>query len=152
MEGIVLTEEGRESRHSRPAVIGLKILLCGTSLMLFGIAIAARPEFQASDADSSSPVQANAIIARIPLVVGAILALLGGTRMGTGIARYPRIFLGVGFLFGAVAVPQFGGQVLAVLANYTWTTISLMPFFVFRILGIIFIATGLLRAFPGDKS
>lgn len=143
--------EIKESRDTRSASSGLKILFCGTALMLFGVAVAMRPEFQSSEANSSSPVHINSVIARIPIVAGAVIALIGGTRMSMGIRPLARTFLGAGFFIGAVAAPILATRFDPSLADQTWTTSALMPFFVFRILGLICASTGLLKVFPGDN-
>lgn len=145
------TAAGKNARSSPTASVGLKILLCGTSLMLFGVAIAMRPEFQSDDTGGSSAFHVNSLIARIPIVVGGVLALLGGTRMSMAIRPLMRTLLGAGFFIGAVATPILVAQIDPSFADQTWTTSALMPFFVFRILGLLFAATGLLRVFPGDK-
>jgi hypothetical protein len=144
--------EVKESRDSRSPSAGLKILFCGTALMLFGVAVAMRPEFQSSDANSSSSVHINSVIARIPIVAGAVIALLGGTRMSMGIRPLARTLLGAGFFIGAVAAPILVTRLDPGVADQTWTTSTLMPFFVFRILGLIFASTGLLKVFPGDNT
>ncbi len=144
--------EVKESRDSRSPSAGLKILFCGTALMLFGVAVAMRPEFQSSDANSSSSVHINSVIARIPIVAGAVIALLGGTRMSMGIRPLARTLLGAGFFIGAVAAPILVTRLDPGVADQTWTTSALMPFFVFRILGLIFASTGLLKVFPGDNT
>jgi hypothetical protein len=144
--------EIKESRVSRSASAGLKILFCGTALMVFGVAVAMRPEFQNSDANSSSPVPINSVISRIPIVAGAVIALLGGTRMSMGIRPLARVLLGAGFLIGAVGAPIVATRLDPSLADQTWTTSALMPFFVFRILGLIYASTGLLKVFPGDNA
>ena len=143
--------EVKDSRDSKSASAGLKILLCGTALMVFGVAVAMRPEFQNGDA-SSSPDHVNSVIARIPIVAGAVIALFGGTRMSMGIRPLPRTLLGAGFFIGAVAAPILATRVDPTLADRTWTTSALMPFFVFRILGLICASTGLLKVFPGDNT
>jgi len=147
----VPSEESNESRSSPPASAGLKILLCGTSLMLLGVAVAMRPEFQSGDADSSSSLHINSLIARIPIVAGGVIALLGGTRMSMAIRPFLRTLLGAGFFIGAVATPMVVTKLDPSFVDQTWTTSALMPFFVFRILGLIFASTGLLKVFPGDK-
>jgi hypothetical protein len=144
--------EVKESRDSNSASAGLKILFCGTALMVFGVAITVRPEFQNGDANSSSPVHINYVIARIPIVVGAVIGLSGGTRMGMGIRPLARTLLGAGFFIGAVAAPIVATRLDPGLADQTWTTSALMPFFVFRILGLICASTGLLKVFPGDNT
>lgn len=141
----------KESGGSNSVSAGLKILLCGTALMVFGVAVAMRPEFQNSDANSSSPVHINSLIARIPIVVGAVIALLGGTRMSMGIRPLARTLLGAAFFIGAVAAPMLVTKLDPSFVDQTWTTSALMPFFVFRILGLVCASTGLLRVFPGDK-
>jgi len=143
--------DAQESKNAPPASAGLKILLCGTALMLVGVAVAMRPEFQNGDADAPSPLHINSIIARIPIVTGGVIALLGGTRMSMGIRPLARTLLGAGFFIGAIATPILVTQHDPSFTDQPWTTSALMPFFVFRILGLIFASTGLLRVFPGDK-
>lgn len=145
------TAESKESGRPTTPSVGLKVLLCGTSLMLFGVAIAMRPEFQSGDTDGSSSLHINPLIARIPIVAGGVIALLGGTRMSMAIRPLVRTLLGAGFFIGAVAAPILVTQLDPSWAIQSWTTSALMPFFVFRILGLIFAATGLLGVFPGDK-
>lgn len=145
------TSGAREPRILSPISEGMRILLLGISMMIFGIAVAARPEFRNPD-DTSALLHINSIIARSPIAVGAVLALIGGTRTSMGIRPLARTFIGASLIIGGVAVPVLAIRLDPSLTEGRWTVDRLIPFFVLRILGLILAATGLLRAFPGDKN
>lgn len=146
------TEDIVEPKTAKPGSAGYKVLLCGISLMFFGIAIGRQLELQGgSDDPNALSGHARNIIALIPVVAGAILTFVGGVRISIVLRPLYLLLLGAVLVVGALAGPRSLAQFFPKIENYNWTGAPLMLLFVFRTIGIIFFSTGLLRLFWRGK-
>jgi len=125
-------------------VFGLRIALYGVALMLAGIGLAAQLQAEPVAA-SSVGKEAARVISMIPSVAGAILTLWGAIRLSLFTPRLSLFVSGIGLVTAATAFPLAAAQLVPGMKQYQWNFNSLLPLFIFRISGLIFFSTAVLR-------
>jgi cbb3-type cytochrome oxidase subunit 1 len=130
---------------------GLKIALCGAALMLIGVALASY-HFE-STANALTPTNdARQIVPLVPSVVGALLVFLGSIRASLAVRPLLLALLGIVLFIAATAIPPVVAQMFPRMISDHATLPSLLPLFVLRIIGLIFLSTALLRLLLGARN
>jgi hypothetical protein len=130
---------------------GLKIALCGASLMLIGLALAAY-QFKSPDRAQVPPNDTHEIVLLVPSVVGALLVLLGSIRVSLTMRPSRVALFGIILFIAATAIPPFVAQMFPRMITDLNTLPSLLPLFVLRIIGLMFLSTALLRLLLGASN
>jgi hypothetical protein len=125
--------------------LGWKIALCGVALMLIGVALGAQTQRDNPAGTVVTAKDARGMVPLVPSVVGAVLTFLGAIRIS--LATRPLRSAALGFVLVVVVstLPLAAAELFPELKTYRWTVPSVLPLFVFRIVGLIFLSTGVLR-------
>jgi hypothetical protein len=130
---------------------GLKIALCGAALMLIGVALTAY-QFK-SPASAQVPLNdTHEIVPLVPSVVGALLALLGSIRVSLTVRPSRLAAFGFILFIAAIAIPLVVAQIFPRMITDRGTLPYLLPLFVLRIIGLVFLSTALLRVLVGARN
>jgi hypothetical protein len=130
---------------------GLKIALCGAALMLIGVALAAY-QFKSPASAQVPPNDTHQIVPLLPSVVGALLALLGSIRVSLTMRPSRVAAFGIILFIAATAIPLVVAQMFPSMINDLGSLPSLLPLFVLRIIGLMFLSTALLRLLLGARN
>jgi len=124
---------------------GVKILVNGSVLMLLGIAIGKQMALQPSDGTAIAFARGREIVPLIPAVAGALLTFWGGIRMSLAMRPLQLLILGPILIVGAYGGPLLAVQFFPEFGNHNWSGPSVLLLFTYRIVGLIFFSTALLR-------
>jgi hypothetical protein len=143
-----------EFRMQSPKItrpIDSKIALCGASLMVMGVAISAQLHLDNPANAVIADREAREVLPLVPSIAGACLIFLASTRISLTARRSYLLVFGFVFLIMATALPFAAARLFPAMNTYHWALSSLLPLFVLRIIGLIFLSTALLRLLVGKK-
>lgn len=113
--------------------------------MIFGITIGKQMALQPSDGTMIAFARGREIVPLIPTIAGALLTFWGGIRMSLAMRPLHLLVLGPILLVGAYEGPFLAAELFPEIGNHSWTGPSVLLLFTYRIVGLIFFSTALLR-------
>jgi hypothetical protein len=131
------------AKMTRP--IDSKIALCGATLMVMGVAIGAQLRLDNPAHAVIVDREARKVLPLAPSFAGACLIFLASIRISLTARPTHLLAFGFALLIVATAFPYAAAQLFPALKTYDWDLFSLLPLFVLRIIGLIFLSTALLR-------
>ncbi len=126
---------------------GVRIFVCGSALMILGIAIGKQLALQPADGTMIAFARGRELVTLVPAVAGALLTFWGGVRMSLTMRPLHLLVLGPILLVGAEAGPLLAAKLFPEIGNYGWPGVSVLPLFTYRIVGFILLSTCPLRLF-----
>jgi hypothetical protein len=121
------------------------MIVAGIGLMLSGIMINRNPQVLHATVSASFSPHATDILMKSLIVLGALFTFVAGTRLSMLLRPPHMIFLGLALAVGAVVGPVEAAHLFPAFRSYNWNAATLLPFFVLRMVGIIFFSAGILR-------
>jgi len=125
--------------------IAFAIFVGGIGLMFLGIFITQHPQLLPTSNSGHFTPHGRELLINTLIVGGGILTFLSGTRLGMSLRPLYLILVGASLAVGAVIGPVVAAQQFPSIRSYNWNQATLMPFFILRMVGIIFFSMGLLR-------
>jgi hypothetical protein len=130
---------------------GLNIAFCGAALMFIGVAFAGY-QFEPPVNGLIPTDDTHHIVPLVPSVVGALLVFFGSIRASLAVRPLRLAVLGLILFIAAIATPLVVAQMFPRMHPDRVTLPSLLPLFVLRIIGLIFLSTALLRLLLGARN
>jgi len=131
--------------------LSLKMVSSGIGLLLLGVAITWEVRRQEPATSSQFFAQVQNVVRNVLIMVGTILAWVGGVRMSLVMRPLNAILLGLACVVTTLLGPLVAVQVFPALKNLTWSGAYLAPIFALRIIGFVLISTGLLRSLSRNR-
>ena len=119
--------------------------------MLIGVALAVY-QFKSPASAQVPPNETHEIVPLVPSVVGSLLALLGSIRVSLTMRPSRVAAFGIVLFIAATAIPLVVAQMFPRMIAELGTLPDLLPLFVLRIIGLMFLSTALLRVLVGARN
>jgi hypothetical protein len=133
----------RDTSRFRATTIAL--LMAGLWVMILGIRLAHSYDPNNTTTAIGTPLNPNEITLFLPVIVGGLLSFVGGVRLSLLIRPWNMLLLGAVLLCAAMLGPAAISAHVPAMKDFSWTGPVLVPLFVGRILGFIFVSTSILR-------
>ncbi len=121
------------------------MLLAGLCVMILGIRFAYTYEPDNTTTAIGTPVGANDAALFLPVIVGGLITFVAAVRFSLLITPLRLIVLGVALVCAAVLGPTALSAYIPAMKAFSWTGPVLVPLFIGRILGFVFLSTAILR-------
>lgn len=121
------------------------LLLAGLCVMILGIRFAYTYDPDNTTTAIGTPVGSNDAVLFLPVIVGGLITFVAAVRFSLLITPRRLVILGVAMLCAAVLGPTAVSAYIPAMKDFSWTGPVLVPLFIGRILGFIFLSTAILR-------
>jgi hypothetical protein len=119
----------------------LTLFAAGFAVLLLSIAFAHSGDPSSKD---GPPTLTDQLPYLLPTLVGGLLSLIASMRISTFARSWNLVLGGIGIFLATWLVPHMSAW-LPPLKNFSWNTSTLLALGIFRIVGLFFFSTGILK-------
>lgn len=127
------------------------LLMAGLCVMILGIRLAHSYDPNNTTTAIGTPLNPNEITLLLPVFVGGLLTFVAVVRFSLLMRPWSLLIFGVALVCAAVLGPTALSAYVPAMKDFPWTGAVLVPLFIARILGFIFLSTGILRGLSRDE-
>lgn len=128
------------------------MLLAGLFVMILGIRFAYTYDPDNATTVIATPAASNDAARFLPVIVGGLATFVAAVRFSLLISPRRLVALGVALICASVLGPTTVSTYIPSLKDFSWTGPVLVPLFIGRILGFIFLTTAILRRLSPQDS
>jgi hypothetical protein len=119
--------------------------MAGLCVMIIGIRLAHSYDPNSTTTAVGTPIRPGDATLFLPVIVGGLITFVAAVRFSLLIRPRRLVILGVALVCAGVLGPAFVSTYVPAMRGFSWTGPVLVPLFIGRILGFIFLSTAVLR-------